>query len=168
MQTRNASNVSENLLLEHFKNLVERMGSTDPRVKLMLEYYMQTRNASNVSENLHMLEGKRKHKDDLKTREPEREHKLILVDERDLNILIERNNKFASASGRCPYCWGKGCEKCKGEGTSTRLLNIRYFTELVVPTLNLLSKEDLIELVVPTLNQLGIVCKEESKEANKN
>ena len=144
--------MSETPFSEPLKDLLDRMGNTDPRFRLIAEI-VQKRNASSMSETLQKREDQHTHNYP-RTLEGRKEHKMILVDERDLKILIERNNFLASALGACRYCWGTDVTcKCKGEGSvGTRPPNKEAFTELVRPV----------------LNRFGIDWNLEPKELNKN
>ncbi len=102
---------------------MNNMVTKDPRLKMLVDV-IKSRNAQIEQEEL----------------EPdttEYQNEIIYQLKREYRILVERNNRLASALGACPYCWGTDMScRCRGNGSvGSKQPNRKAFVELVLPVL---------------------------------
>lgn len=88
-------------------DLVEQMGITDPRLRMIVEF-MRNQNSSQAESV--PSEERQARIERVKASYERLKHENM--------ILIERNDILASALGACPVCWGEDgdCEMCRGKG----------------------------------------------------
>lgn len=118
--------------------LLEQMGISDPRIRMIAEMIVQ-QNAPQ-SESQHFAESMSRDKMLDEFQEIQRQNEEL---RHENELLWERNDTLAAALGACPDCWGEdeGCKICRGRGSPGAFKPKKYaFAEYVLPVMKRLRK----------------------------
>lgn len=115
--------------------LLEQMGSSDPRVQMILEYMR-----SQPAPQAESADEERR----TRIRRARASYERL---KEEHAILRERNDILAAALGACPYCWGEAedCEACHGRGR---------------PGVYQPDKDAFMKCVMPVVRRLGFASSE--------